>query len=458
MAAVVFIACSSVLQCRFVSWDDPGFLYNNPYFRGLGWAQLRWMFTTFSHGPYQPAAWLSYDVDYLLWGMNPAGFHLSSLLWHCANAALLFLFCGRLFALAAARCDEQARCWAAAFAALIFALHPLRDLMAGFFFLCALLCHLRGHEEPARGRFWRGWTFACYCLSLLSKASGLGLPLVLAVLDAVLLKRPIRWRSLLPYVLPAAAAVVLAWHGQAASGAMSLAPGFSWPQRLAQACYGHAFYLLKTLWPSRLAPMYQIALDFDPLAPRFWASAAVDLAVAGAAFSLSRRWPAFWAAWLCYLVLLAPVLGAVKFGTQLAADRYGYLPCLAWSVLAAAALLELARERPALRRPLALSGAVMVAILGALNLRQLTYWQDSEALYRRALEIDPGQSMAHNNLGVFLEGEGRLPEALDQYRWAVESLPQNSYARGNLARVLNRLERLEPSPRLGEPNAPRKGR
>ena len=45
VAAVVFIAFSSVLQYKFVSWDDPGFLYENPYFRGLGWTHLRWMFT-----------------------------------------------------------------------------------------------------------------------------------------------------------------------------------------------------------------------------------------------------------------------------------------------------------------------------------------------------------------------------------------------------------------------------
>ena len=454
VAAVVFIAFVAVLKHKFVSWDDDGFLTLNPHFRGLGWTQLRWMSTTFLKGPYQPIVWLSYAVDYLLWGMDPAGFHLTNLLWHCANAALVCLFCRKLFDIAAPRTDAVGRAWAAGFAALTFALHPLRvepvawatarrDLMSGCFFLCALLCHLKGHEEPARERFWRGWTLACYCLSLLAKAMGIGLPLVLAVLDAVVLKRRPRWKDMLPYALPAAAAAALAEHGQAVTGAMKLDAAFGWPQRLAQACYGHAFGLVKTVWPSQLAPMYEFSLNFDPLAPRFLACAALGLTVAGAAFALRRRWPAFWAAWLCYLILLAPVLGAVKFGTQLAADRYSYLPGLAWSVLAAAALLELARRRPDFSRPLALSGAALISVLWVLTSRQLSFWRDSESLYRRVLAVDPGQAMARNNLGLVFENEGRLPEALDQYHLALAARPRFASAHNNLGTALLRLGRLE---------------
>jgi tetratricopeptide (TPR) repeat protein len=454
VAAVVFIAFLSVLRHQFVSWDDDGFLYLNPYFRGLGWPQLRWMFTTFLKGPYQPIVWMSYAVDYLLWGMDPAGFHLTSLLWHCANAALLCVFAQRLLRAAAGTAAEAPRCWAAAFAALIFALHPLRvepaawaaarrDLMSGFFFLCALLCHLKAREEPARERLWRGWTLACYCLSLLSKPMGIGLPLVLAVLDSAVLKRRVRWQDLLPYALPAVAAAALAWHGQSVTGAMKAAGDFGWRQRLAQACYAHAFYLVKTAWPSHLAPIYESALRFNPLAPRFLACAALDLAVAGAAWGLRRRWPALWAAWLCYLILLAPVLGAVKFGTQLVADRYSYLPCLSWSILAAAGLLELARRRPGRGRLLIASGAALVSLLWGLCSQQLCYWRDSESLYRRTLAVDPGQAMARNNLGLVFEKEGRMPQALEQFRLALELRPRFAASHNNVGTVMLTLGRLQ---------------
>ena len=126
IAATVFLIFWPTLTHQFVTWDDDGFLYLNPYFRGLDWAHLRWMFTTFLHGPYQPVAWLSFAVDYLIWGMSPGGFHLSGLLWHCANAALVFILCRRLLALAAPQAKPSSRASAAAFAALLFALHPLR--------------------------------------------------------------------------------------------------------------------------------------------------------------------------------------------------------------------------------------------------------------------------------------------------------------------------------------------
>ena len=454
VAAVVFIAFLGVLRHQFVSWDDDVVLTLNPHFRGLGGAHLRWMFTTFLKGPYQPIVWMSYALDYLLWGMDPAGFHLTSLLWHCANAALVFLLCRKLFDIAAPRTDAAARAWAAGFAALTFALHPLRvepvawasarrDLMSGCFFLCALLCHLKGHEEPARERFWRGWTLACYCLSLSSKAMGIGLPLVLAVLDALVLKRRVRWQTWLPYALPAAAAAGLAWHGQAVTGAMKGAAEFGWAQRLAQACYGHAFYLVKTIWPSGLAPIYESALRFDPLTPRFLASALLDLAVAGSAFALRRRCPALWAAWLSYFILLAPVLGAVKFGTQLVADRYSYLPCLAWSLAAAAGLLELARRRPQQGRLLVLMGTTLVCLSWGLCSQQLCYWRDSKTLYGRVLAIDPGQFLAHNNLGLVFEDEGRMPEAMEQFRLALDIRPRYAPSLNNLGTALLKLGRLQ---------------
>jgi tetratricopeptide (TPR) repeat protein len=282
----------------------------------------------------------------------------------------------------------------------------------------------------------------CYCLGLLCKAMGIGLPLVLAVLDSCVLRRRPRWRDLLPYAVPAALAAALAWHGQAAAGAMAGAAGFGWPQRLAQACYSHAFYLAKTLWPSGLAPIYETAMSFDPLAPRFLASAALGLAVAGAAFALRRRVPAVWAAWLCYLILLAPVLGAVKFGTQFVADRYSYLPGMSLSLLAAAGLWVLAR-RPGWRRPVAVCGAAAVFLLWGLSFRQLRFWRDSEALYLHVLDADPAQALARNNLALVYAQEGRGPEAERQLRLALEQRPRFASARNNLGSVLLKQGRLD---------------
>ncbi len=90
---VTFLVFSGVLRNEFVNWDDDLNFLNNVHYRGLGWTQIHWMFTNLL-GHYIPLTWLTLGLDFVLWGMNPAGYHLTNLLLHCANA-IVFYFVGR---------------------------------------------------------------------------------------------------------------------------------------------------------------------------------------------------------------------------------------------------------------------------------------------------------------------------------------------------------------------------
>jgi len=59
ICAATCAAFLPILWNDFVEWDDYENLISNQNFRGLGWNQLRWMFTTFHMGPYQPLSWLT---------------------------------------------------------------------------------------------------------------------------------------------------------------------------------------------------------------------------------------------------------------------------------------------------------------------------------------------------------------------------------------------------------------
>src|SRR5437867_12157905 len=87
------------LQNGFVDWDDDKNLLNNLSYRGLGPAQLRWMWTTFHLGPYQPLSWMTCGFDYVIWGMRPFGYHLTSVLLHALGAGLFAAVGARLFLL-----------------------------------------------------------------------------------------------------------------------------------------------------------------------------------------------------------------------------------------------------------------------------------------------------------------------------------------------------------------------
>src|SRR6266481_9378231 len=85
---------------QFVDWDDPMNLVDNLEFRGLGGQNLRWMFTTTLAGHWIPVTWISFGVDYRLWGMNPLGYHLTNLLLHAATAVVFYFVALRLLRVA----------------------------------------------------------------------------------------------------------------------------------------------------------------------------------------------------------------------------------------------------------------------------------------------------------------------------------------------------------------------
>lgn len=205
VASCTAIAFAPALRNGFVDWDDLDTLTENPFYRGLGWPQLKWMWTTTLMGQYIPVTWMTLGLDYVVWGMDPVGYHLTSLVLHVANAGLFYLVALRLLALGiadGASANDFSIRLGAAFAALVFGVHPLRvesvawaterrDVLCGFFWLLATLAYLRyarwHTDEPADRRTWYGISFGCFCLAVLSQ----GQRKRLALLTAFLEDRPI---------------------------------------------------------------------------------------------------------------------------------------------------------------------------------------------------------------------------------------------------------------------------
>jgi hypothetical protein len=130
LPALVFVwalaAFLPALRNDFVAWDDDANFVHNERWRGFGGDNLHWMLTTRHMGPWQPVSWISLGVDHELWGPGPFGPHLGNALYHALAALVLFFVARRLLSLAGPSADPSSVSWAAAFAALAFALHPLR--------------------------------------------------------------------------------------------------------------------------------------------------------------------------------------------------------------------------------------------------------------------------------------------------------------------------------------------
>jgi len=476
IAGTIFLLTSvaflPALKNGFVNWDDYKNVVDNLHYRGFGWANLRWMFTTFHMGHYQPLSWVSLGLDYKVWGMAPFGYHLTNLLLHAANGAVFYFVCLRLLWLmdpSPSPHKTHALPIAAALSALFFAIHPLRvesvawvterrDVLSGLFLLVTVFYYLKavpaGTTNSDRRR-WMALALISYVLSLLSKASGITLPLVLVVLDVYPLRRldfnPRQWLrpesrqvwlEKIPFLAFAVAAGIVALMAQHQAKAIRPLEQYDIPSRIMQLFYAAAFYLWKTVLPLGLSPLYELPLTPDPWRWSFLISGIVVLGVTVFLFIQRRRWPAVFASWLVYLILLMPTSGLAQSGAQLVADRYSYLSCMAWALVAGGGFLrlwQLSWDRQVSRK---LFDAVVILCtlalvgLGSLTWKQAEVWHDSEKLWRHALSIDPRSYFAHNNLGNALATQGRLDEAMDEFQQALRIHPDDADAAYNLGNAL----------------------
>src|SRR2546427_5622780 len=463
IAFSTFAAFLPALQNQFVGWDDAENFLDNPHYRGLGWTHLHWMWTTHL-GHYIPLTWMTLGLDYLLWGLNPVGYHLTSLLLHTANAVVFFFVVRRLLTRALPSPSEHGYALAVSsgFAALVFAIHPLRvesvawvterrDVLSGLFYLLTILLYLRACERGSRVRGWYGLSVAAFVLALPSKSMVVNLPVVLLVLDVYPLRRlggAVGWWSeparrvyveKIPFVLLAAAASAIALVAQLSHDTMVSVVQLSAPGRLAVSVYGLSFYLWKMVAPVNLSPLYELPPTVNPWAPPFIVSYGVVLAITAIVLALRRRVPGLPAAWVAYIVVLLPVLGIFQSGPQIAADRYTYLASLGWAILVSAGVLSHWRRRPFLFTGLA---ACVLFGLGILTWNQVQVWRDSEKLWTHALATYPKSSIADNNLGNVRADQSKLAEAIEHYRQALDINPEHASAHYNLGNVLAQQGKL----------------
>src|SRR5262249_25942467 len=149
-----------------------------------------------------------------------------------------------------------------------------------------------------------------------------------------------------------------------------------------------------------LSPIYEHPQPFDPFASSFIVAGLAVMLISLAFWLPRRAWPAGAVCWAIYLVVLAPVLGFVQVGPQIAADRYTLLAATPWAVLAGAGLARLLTGSRVRRRLVTAFASVVVALLAVRTWQQTTIWHDSNSLWQTALEYDPKSWNAHFGLGA----------------------------------------------------------
>jgi protein O-mannosyl-transferase len=479
LALTTWVAYWPVTRHQFVNFDDPHYISDNPHVKaGLTWSGLLWAFQSGYASNWHPLTWISHMVDCQLYGLSSAGHYLTNLLFHLANTLLLFLLLRRL----------TGSLGRSAFVAALFAWHPLhvesvawaserKDVLSTFFFLLTLWSYVRyaevqrlrsnvqsqGTEDRSQNEATRHTPHAIlltppesryyvlslflFALGLMSKPMLVTLPFVLLLLDfwplgrlqfSTLNSQPSTlWRLLrekLPFFALALVTSIVTYLVQRSGGAVSSLELVPFHSRITNALVAYVRYLSLTLWPAQLAVVYPYSKH---LAAGSVIAAALLLAgVSGFFLSRARRQPYLAVGWLWFLGTLVPTIGLVQVGPQCMADRYTYIPSIGLFLLLVWGLDALLDPWPPKRLCLPVAGTLALAACLACTCRQLTYWQDSESLFRRAIAVTMDNHIAHINLGKALVEQGKTDEAAVHLDKAVRLTPDDPEAQYNLGTVL----------------------
>jgi tetratricopeptide (TPR) repeat protein len=493
IAVAAFIVYLPCITGEFVM-DDDLLLTNNSLVRSQDGLCQFWC--TNEAPEYYPAAYTTFWIEWRLWGMNPAGYHVTNLILHVVESLLIWLVLRKL------------SIPGAILAALIFAVHPVnvesvawiaqrRNIMAMLFFLLSILWYLkavmptssvgmapaRSHGGPwerdtahcpqstAHCFSWYWLSLAAFVLAMLGKGSAAVLPaLLLGIIwwlqpqgTGPIFEGSMRARSakmgLSPFIrrhllqtapffaVAAALTAVNVWFQTRGTEVVARSANFT--ERLLGAGGAIWFYLYKALLPINLAFVYS-QWHIKAGNPLWWPPLFAALIVTAVLWRDRTGWsrPLLFA-WGCFCVALAPVLGFADVGFMrfsLVADHYQHIAIIGVVALAAASWSTWQKHAQGGAHWAANAIAIMaVAALMFLTWRQSELYRDATTLYQDTLEKNPGCWMAQNNLGIALEIAGRPQLAIGYYRQALLLKPDFPDAHTNLGNALFGTGRLQES-------------
>lgn len=375
-------------------------------------------------GYYRPLSPLPHMLDYYIWGTNPAGFHLSNIVYHLAAVALIFLLCLQI----------SGSAYAAFAAGLFFGLHPVNteavdfitgrnNILCAVFTLMSLLFYMKYREgKPEKKKF-----LAASAVSFLAGAAfkefALMLPFALLLYD-LHRKEKIRVFDYAPFL--AAIAFYLGLRSYVLKGVAgtSLALG-QLPLRMLSMPEVLLTYIRLSFVPLWLKAQYNIELAPSPLK---WACLAALIALAAALFRYRKNrlvlYPALW-----FFLFLVPVMNIIPVSGSLMAERYLYLPLAGVSVFAGIVFDGALKKK---RNAAIAVFAVYMCAFSILTILRNPVWRNDGALYADMIKTEPSAYKGYYNLGNRMYDEGNLKEAQELWEKALAVKPDMYAVHNNL--------------------------
>jgi tetratricopeptide (TPR) repeat protein len=479
LTLVTFASYWQVKDNALIDFDDPLYVTENRSIQsGFTPDAFKWAFTTNQAYNWHPLTWFSLMLDYRLFGLEPAGYHLTNLAFHIVNTIFLFLVLKIM----------TGALWRSAFVAALFALHPLhvesvawiserKDVLSTFLWLLTMWFYVRYVKRPSIAAYIP--VFIALALGLMAKQMLVTLPFVLLLLYFWPLNRFLNSKfsilnsiiEKLPLFALSLVASLIVLHVQSRATLVRGMHQFPIGFRIENVLLAYADYIIKMFYPLNLGILYPYPLT----APPMWQVVAAGLlilcvTIAVFRFSHNRRWLVV--GWLWFLGTLIPVIGLVQVGLQSMADRYTYIPLIGLFVIIAWGVADIAEKLKCKPAVLAVSACLVLLSFSILTYRQVSFWKDSITLFEHtvavtknndilhynlgrlylqkgvpdkaiehwseAVRIKADQPTIHKNLAALLAQNGNIDEAIDHYRQALIYKPDDAQTQQNLKQLLQR--------------------
>ena len=436
IVTVVFGVYANSLRGNFI-WDDIHLIKDNTYVKNWGnlLENLTNDFFLVSQeegkiGYYRPVITLSYMLDYSIWRLRPAGYHLTNILFHAANCLVVYLvvffLSGNLFI--------------SFLTALLFAIHPIHtesvawisgrtDIIASlFFFLSFFLYGYSFRKEKVIPYLLSVFTF---CLALLSKEMTITLPLTLIIYDYYFvvneeltqLKKRIRyWIPFWCFIL-----IYVVWRFLI----IRIGTGNPHVESLGRipvvVTFGKAilYYLRKLIIPLNLNSYVMVSLgSFFNL--KTWTGFILIALLIWTAIRIRKEYRAASFCIVFFLVTMLPLTNVMPISAPFdidfpMAERFLYIPSFGFCLLLGLLGGELFSRvsLPAKATSICLLSLIFIPY-GYNTVTRNRDWWDETKFYLKMTESSPDSFVIHNNLGVKYNEIGEYEKAIESCRRALK--------------------------------------
>jgi tetratricopeptide (TPR) repeat protein len=457
------------------------YVLNNEHIKSLNFNFFLWSLTDLHTGNWHPLTWISHAFDYAVWGLNPFGHHLTSVLFHVLNTFLVALLAVKL--IEAYRTDKDRGdhegisvsqtpvLLAGIVTGLLFGLHPLhvesvawiserKDVLYAFFFLLALLAYIRYVSERDASKFSRdihasahrayASALLLFFLAAISKPMAITFPVVLLILDWFPLQRlqtaDGRRRAFLektPFILISLALAGIAFYAQQSAHAIPRRFLIPLMMKIMYAAKALMDYLIHMVLPFDLIPLYPHTYWVDPVltSPQYLLPAIAFVMISVCSILLIKKQPLWFAVWASYVIMLLPVLGIIQVGAQGMADRYTYLPSIGPFIVIGIAtgwagrkIIE-SNEKKMVWPALITALCLFTVLVSSFTIKQIRIWKDGITLWNHELDSLNKKSSqdtfviwtAYAGKGFAHMRNGSYENAVDDFSKAILLIPNAQY-------------------------------